>query len=103
MMPSASQFVLTGTRGAADRSLILVLLAEQPRTLKQLADATGRDCATVRSHLDVLQKNDLVDARGDTRTHYRPTSRARADWETVEKAAEKVHGEQTNAPNLQRP
>ena len=101
-MSSASQFVLTGTRGGADRSLILVLVADQPRTLKELADEMGRDCATVQNHLEVLQKNDLVDARAGDRTHYRATSRARADWETVEKAAQNAHREQAPEPNLQR-
>lgn len=99
-MSSGSQFILTGTRGGADRSLILMLLADQSRTLKQLADATGLDCATVQNHLDVLQKNDLVDARSGDRTHYRPTSRARADWETVEKAAENIYRKQAEEPTL---
>lgn len=100
-MPSVSQYVLTGTRGGAARSTILVLVADQPRTVKQLADRTGQDCATVQSHLDVLQKNDLVDVRQEDRTRYSPTPRARADWKSIEKAAENLARKQTREPNQQ--
>lgn len=100
-MPMTSQFVLTGTRGGADRTRILLLVADQPRTIKQLADAMGRDCATVQSHLEVLQKNDLVDAREKDRTYYRPTPRARADWETIEQAAENLDRKQPREPSQQ--
>ncbi len=40
-------------------------LREEPRNAQRLSEALGLDYTTVRHHLKVLQRNHLLDARGD--------------------------------------
>jgi DNA-binding transcriptional ArsR family regulator len=90
-MEAVLWYVLTGTRGGANRVRIVRALDERPRNANQLAEDLDLDYKTVRHHLDVLTENDIVRSSGDDYgAVYLPTDRARANWETVEEILEKV-------------
>lgn len=84
-------YVLTGTRGGANRVRILRALDERPRNANKLADTLDLDYTTIRHHLDVLMENDIVEKQGgDYGAVYLPTTRVRQRWETVENIIEQV-------------
>ena len=84
-------YVLTGTRGGANRVRLLRALDERPRNANQLAEDLDLDYKTVRHHLDVLMENSIVKNSGDDYgAVYLPTEQARQHWETVEEIIEKV-------------
>ncbi len=53
-MEAALWYVLSGTRGGANRARILRALDERPRNANQLAEDLDLDYKTVRHHLEVL-------------------------------------------------
>lgn len=84
-MEAALWYVLTGTRGGANRVRLLRALDERPRNANQLAEDLDLDYKTVRHHLDVLMDNDVVQRSGDEYgAVYLPTPRARQHWDTIE-------------------
>ncbi|WP_440006226.1 winged helix-turn-helix domain-containing protein [Halomicrococcus sp. SG-WS-1] len=84
-------YVLTGTRGGANRVRLLHAIDERPRNANQLAEELDLDYKTVRHHLDVLMDNDIVENSGDDYgAVYLPTDEARRHWDTVEEIIEKV-------------
>ena len=84
-------YVLTGTRGGANRVRLLRAIDERPRNANQLAEDLDLDYKTVRHHLDVLVKNDVVRNSGDGYgAVYLPSERARHHWETVEEIIAEV-------------
>ena len=90
-MEAALWYVLSGTRGGANRARILRALEERPRNANQLAEDLELDYKTVRHHLDVLEENNVVTDSGDDYGKvYLPTEQARVHWETVEEVIEKV-------------
>lgn len=85
VMEAALWYVLSGTRGGANRARILRAVDERPRNPNQLAEELGLNYDTVRHHLEVLAENDVVHASGDEYgAVYLPTERVRTHWETVE-------------------
>jgi DNA-binding transcriptional ArsR family regulator len=91
VMEAALWYVLTGTRGGANRARILKALDARPRNANQLAESLELDYKTVRHHLDVLLENDVVERSGDDYgAVYLPSSRCRKHWETVEEILDKV-------------
>lgn len=90
-MEAALWYVLSGTRGGANRARILQALDERPRNANQLAEDLELDYKTVRHHLDVLEENNVVTDSGDGYGKvYLPTEATRVHWETVEEIIEKV-------------
>ena len=90
-MEAVLWYVLTGTRGGANRVRLLRALDERPRNANQLAEDLDLDYKTVRHHLDVLVENDIIRSSGDDYgAVYLPTDRVRAHWDTVEEILEKV-------------
>ncbi|SFR61995.1 transcriptional regulator, ArsR family [Halogeometricum rufum] len=84
-MEAVLWYVLTGTRGGANRARILRSLDARPRNANQLAEDLELDYKTVRHHLDVLMENDVVQSSGDDYgAVYLPSDRARQNWETIE-------------------
>ncbi|WP_089880016.1 ArsR/SmtB family transcription factor [Halogeometricum limi] len=84
-MEAVLWYVLTGTRGGANRARILRAVDSRPRNANQLAEQLDLDYKTVRHHLDVLMDNDVVQTSGDDYgAVYLPSQRARAHWETIE-------------------
>lgn len=64
-MMEIPNYVLTGTRGAPNRTRILQALDERPRNANQIADHLDMHYKTVRHHLDVLVENGVVRCHGD--------------------------------------
>ena len=84
-MEAVLWYVLTGTRGGANRARILRTLDARPRNANQLAEELDLDYKTVRHHLDVLLENDVVQRSGDDYgAVYLPSRRAKSHWETIE-------------------
>lgn len=84
-------YVLTGTRGGANRARIIRALDERPRNANQLAEELDLDYKTVRHHLDVLVENGVLEDSGDDYgAVYLPTDRARDHWDTIERIIEQV-------------
>jgi DNA-binding transcriptional ArsR family regulator len=82
---------LAGTRGGPNRARILHALNEQPRNPNRLAEDLDLAYNTVRHHLEVLEKNDIVaSSDADYGTVYMPSDRARAHWDTVEEITSQV-------------
>lgn len=93
-MEAALWYVLTGTRGGANRVRLLQALNERPRNANQLANALELDYKTVRHHLDVLIENGVVETSGDEYgSVYLPSNRARKHWETIEEIIQQVNHE----------
>ena len=91
-MEAALWYVLSGTRGGANRARILHVIDERPRNANQLAEALDLDYKTVRHHLDVLADNNVITDSGDDYGKvYLPSEAARAHWETVEEILEEVN------------
>jgi DNA-binding transcriptional ArsR family regulator len=90
-MEAALWYVLSGTRGGANRARILRAVDERPRNANQLAEALGLDYKTIRHHLDVLADNNVITDSGDDYGKvYLPSEAARVHWETVEEILEEV-------------
>lgn len=77
--------VLAATRGGPNRARILRALDERPRNANRLADDLGLAYNTVRHHLDVLERNDVVRSGDESYgTVYLPSDRTRRHWDVVE-------------------
>jgi DNA-binding transcriptional ArsR family regulator len=85
--------VLAGTRGGPNRARILRAVDEQPRNANRIAEALDLDYKTVRHHLDVLERNDVVrSTEAEYAAVYLPTDRARRHWDTVEEVFSRMGG-----------
>lgn len=83
--------VLAGTRGGPNRARILNAIRERPRNANRLAEETGLAYQTVRHHLDVLERNDVVTSTDeDYGTVYLPSDRTRRHWDTVEDIIDQI-------------
>ena len=90
-MEAALWYVLSGTRGGANRARILRAVDERPRNANKLAEALDLDYKTIRHHLDVLADNNVITDSGDDYGKvYLPSEAARVHWETVEEILEEV-------------
>lgn len=58
-------FLIGGGRGGENRARILFAIRERPRNLNQLAKFIGVDYRSVQHHMNVLQKNNLVESSGE--------------------------------------
>lgn len=84
-MEAVLWYVLASSRGGPNRGRILRALDEEPRNANQLAEALDLDYTTIRHHLEVLEKNNVVDSSGnDYGAVYLPTPQCRQHWDTVE-------------------
>lgn len=94
-MEAALWYVLTGTRGGANRVRILRALDKRPRNANQLAEDLDLDYKTVRHHLEVLADNNVVrDSGDDYGAVYLPTDQARVHWDTVEEIVDQANLEE---------
>ncbi|MFH5798838.1 ArsR/SmtB family transcription factor [Haladaptatus sp. CMAA 1911] len=79
-------YVLSGSRGGARRASLLAELAEKPRNPNQLATDLDIDYSTVRHHLDVLVKHELIEIETEEYgSRYAPSAETERNWEEVER------------------
>ena len=53
-------WLIAGSEGGLNRARILLALRDQPLNSNQLSERVGLNYKTVRHHLDVLERNELV-------------------------------------------
>lgn len=83
--------LVVGTRGGTNRARILVHLRERPRNANELAEALGLDYKTIRHHLRVLRRNDLVMAsEDDYGTEYALSPTILRFWEEFEEIRQRL-------------
>ncbi|MGY5877240.1 MAG: winged helix-turn-helix domain-containing protein [Candidatus Thorarchaeota archaeon] len=58
-------WLLAGTSGGYNRARIILALHEMPSNANQLAEQLDLDYKTIRHHLDVLVKNEVVVTQGE--------------------------------------
>ncbi|UCD96891.1 MAG: winged helix-turn-helix transcriptional regulator [Candidatus Bathyarchaeota archaeon] len=58
-------WLIAGTRGGVTRAKIIQALRETPRNANQLANHLEMDYRTIRHHLNVLLKNQLITSAGE--------------------------------------
>jgi DNA-binding transcriptional ArsR family regulator len=58
-------WLIAGSRGGVNRGKIISLLRGTPMNANQLASALDVDYRTIRHHLDILEKNEVVTPTGD--------------------------------------
>ncbi len=58
-------YLFTGTRGGTNRLRIILLLAERPLNLNQIAKELALDYNAIQFHIEVLEKNNLVSRVGE--------------------------------------
>ena len=59
------QWMIAGSRGGINRGRIIEIIKEQPMNANQLGNQMEVDYRTIRHHLDVLEKNDLITSMGE--------------------------------------
>lgn len=90
-MEGVPWYLFASSRGAPSRVRVLRALDERPRNPNELATALDLDYSTVRHHLDVLQRNNVVERSGDEyAAAYLVTDRTRHHWDVVEHILETV-------------
>ncbi|WP_336360909.1 winged helix-turn-helix domain-containing protein [Haladaptatus sp. ZSTT2] len=78
-------YVLASSRGGPTRVRILKALNERPQNANQLATALELDYTTIRHHLDVLMKNNVVRRTDDDYAAvYLFTDQLKSNWDVVE-------------------
>lgn len=88
-------YLFASSRGGPSRVRILRALDERPRNPNELATGLDLDYSTVRHHLDVLQRNNVVERSGDEyAAAYLVTDQARQHWDVVERILETVDVEE---------
>lgn len=56
--------ILAGTKGATNRARIIDELKNRPYNVNQLAEKLELDYKTVKHHIEVLEKNNMVTSTG---------------------------------------
>ncbi len=81
-------FLLLGTRGGPVRLKILMKLKERPMNANRLSRELGLDYKTARHHLDVLERNGLVEKMGEGYgAVYVPSEALQKNWDILEEVA----------------
>jgi len=57
-------WLFSGTKGGYNRATIMIELVKEPQNANQLSQNLRLDYKTVRHHLKVLEKNNLLDCVG---------------------------------------
>jgi DNA-binding transcriptional ArsR family regulator len=57
-------WLIAGSEGGLNRARILLALKDSPHNSNQLAEELGLNYKTVRHHLDVLERNELIVTAG---------------------------------------
>ncbi|MBF4475662.1 MAG: winged helix-turn-helix domain-containing protein [Methanobacterium formicicum] len=59
-------WIIAGKRGGKNRARILKLISERPYNAHQISEELCLDYKTVRHHIKILEKNNLIQPTGDT-------------------------------------
>ena len=59
-------WIIAGKRGGKNRARILKLISERPYNAHQISEERCLDYKTVRHHIKILEKNNLIQPTGDT-------------------------------------
>lgn len=86
-------YLIAGTRGGDTRARIIDLLVQRPYNANQLSKELGMDYKTIRHHIDVLLKHNIIVTEGDKYgTMYFLSSQMEANldefgiiWEKIDK------------------
>lgn len=86
-------YLIAGTRGGDTRARIIDLLIQRPYNANQLSKELGMDYKTIRHHIDVLLKHNIIVTEGDKYgTMYFLSSQMEANldefgiiWEKIDK------------------
>jgi predicted transcriptional regulator len=90
-MEKALWYLLTATRGGANRVRIIDVLSERPQNANRLAEELDVGYKTVRHHLDMLEEHGVVESGGnDYGKLYFLTDQFEAHRETFEEITEHV-------------
>jgi DNA-binding transcriptional ArsR family regulator len=90
-MEKALWYLLTATRGGANRARIIRALSERPMNANQLASDLDVGYKTVRHHLDALEDHGVVEAGEESyATLYFLTDRFEQHRDTFEMILEKM-------------
>jgi DNA-binding transcriptional ArsR family regulator len=90
-MEKALWYLLTATRGGANRVRIIDALSERPKNANRLAEELDVGYKTVRHHLDMLTDHGVVESGGnDYGKLYFLTDQFEAHRETFEEITEHV-------------
>ncbi len=80
-----------GSVGGSTRSRVLLAIREQPRNAQQLANVLALDYTTVRHHLRVLLKNNMVVTSGEGYGKlYFPSNSMESHWADLEQILDKT-------------
>lgn len=58
-------FIFAGTRGGENRIKILDLLIKNPLNINQISEYLELDYKTIKHHIQILEKNNLITKIGD--------------------------------------
>ena len=85
-------YVFVATRGGATRTRLMIQLIKSPSNAMRLAEALGLDYTTIRHHLEVLQRNGLVESQGDKyNITYFPSLLIEHNMDLFEEICEKIY------------
>ena len=59
------EFVFVGSKGGFSRTRIILILKKEPLNANQLAKRIGLDYKTIKHHVEVLEKKNLISRMGD--------------------------------------
>ena len=59
-------WLIAGKRGGKNRARIIKMIADRPYNTHQLSEELDLDYKTVRHHVKILEKNNLIKPTGDT-------------------------------------
>jgi predicted transcriptional regulator len=62
---SLLSYLFTGTRGGDNRIKIMLLLTEKPANINQLSKELGLDYKAIKFHMEVLEKNNMIEHTGE--------------------------------------
>lgn len=84
-------YLIAGTRGGKTRARILNALLDRPYNANQLTEVLSLDYKTIKHHLEVLRKNNLIEVEGEKYGMiYFPSSTMEASLEEFNKILKKM-------------
>jgi predicted ArsR family transcriptional regulator len=83
-------WLIAGSRGGPMRAKIIEILKETPQNANQLATMLGVDYKTIRHHIEVLEKNNMITSVGGYGTTYFLSSMLEENYSSFEEIRKKM-------------